>query len=90
MCNCEIFQISGWDAIRACCKEMMGGAEAYDDSSSSIIPDPSCKNTVTVYASGTVIIRLSWNSSIRWIDHVHSKLTMSASASICTLLHGCC
>ena len=85
MCNCEIFQITGWDAIWACCREMGSPVCA-----SCSMPDQSCKNTVTVYASGIVIIRLSWNKSVLWTDRIYLQQTIDASSAICRLVEACC
>ncbi len=94
MCMCELFRIHGWDALWQCCKEVQswdpeGCESAKLDLSDEAMPSPDWKNKVTVYARGTVILRLSWDKPIQWNPAVQQK-ALNACRAICTLIRNCC
>lgn len=108
-CNNEIFQITnGWGALWACCRDIVAARSCGGDSSATSAVDLSdeamppgehWKNTVTVYARGTVIIRISWKKSILWRDDdcdcrgkgsMMQGRVLNACKAICLLVGECC
>ena len=59
-CNNEIFQIKGWDVVWACCQEI-AAPKVFSPPLWAPHQLELCKNTVTVYASGKIIICLLWS-----------------------------
>ena len=100
MCNCEIFQLVGWDAIWSCCRDaqrwhsfpqrgLEGATEQQQVKlSDEWMPSPTWKNTVTVYAKGNVIIRLSHKQRVVWTQHT-SDFAINACAAICMFVENC-
>lgn len=59
------------------------------DLSDDAMPSDAWINKVTVYARGTVIIRLSWDNRITWSQEVQAK-ALNACKAICLMLQNCC
>lgn len=94
MCMCELFRLHDWAALWKCCREVKSWATTSTttdrvDLSDEAMPSPDWRNKVTVYARGTVIIRLSWDKPISWNPRVQIRAA-NACKAICMLIGNCC
>jgi hypothetical protein len=60
------------------------------DLSDEAMPPSSWKNTITVYHSGWVIIRLSWSGDVIAWGSDTSKKALNACSALCLLMENCC